>query len=111
MARALEPMFLQDNKLTDFAKKDFCSAVQDILANGGPAGGPGELMPCIKESPPDPAYENVDLCDPKQFPEFHKNMLPTYEKMLQTLNIEVSQPILMATFIFDPAAIAASISS
>jgi len=109
MARALEPMFLQDNKLTDFAKKDFCSAVQDILANGGPAGGPGGLKPCIKESPPEPAYENVDLCDPKQFPEFHKNMLPTYEKMLQTLNTEVSQPMLMATFIFDPTALAANI--
>jgi hypothetical protein len=112
MAKALEPLFLVNNNLTEFAKEDFCTAVLEKLINGSPAGGPIGILPCLKELKPTPdaAKKYRKLCDPKAFPDFHNldnGIMGTYQKMLRSLNTEVTIPSLMSNIppIIDPTAL------
>ena len=112
MAKALEPLFLVNNNLTEFAKEDFCTAVLEKLINGSPAGGPIGILPCLKELKPTPdaAKKYRKLCDPKAFPDFHNldnGIMGTYQKMLRSLNTEVTVPSLMSNIppIIDPTAL------
>lgn len=111
MAKALEPLFLVNNNLTEFAKEDFCTAVLEKLINGSPAGGPIGILPCLKELKPMPgaARKYRELCNPTKFPNFHdleNGTMGTYQKMLRSLNTEVTTPALIGAGIFDPTAVA-----
>ena len=113
MAKALEPLFLVNNNITEFAKEDFCTAVLEKLLNGSPKGGAIGLLPCLEEVKPDPgAYDKYrNLCDPKAFPDFHDlddGIMGTYQKMLRSLNTDVTVPGLLQKGlpIFDPTAVA-----
>lgn len=111
MAKALEPLFLVNNNLTEFAKEDFCTAVLEKLVKGSPAGGAIGILPCLKEIKPVPNATEVyrGLCDPKKFPDFHdleNGMMGTYQKFLRSLNTEVTTPALIGAGIFDPSAVA-----
>lgn len=113
MAKALEPLFLVNNNITEFAKEDFCTAVLEKLLNGSPKGGAIGILPCLEEIKPDPnAYDTYrNLCDPKVFPDFHNldnGIMGTYQKMLRSLNTDVTVPGLLQKGlpIFDPTAVA-----
>ena len=111
MAKALEPLFLVNNNLTEFAKEDFCTAVLEKLVKGSPAGGAIGILPCLKEIKPTPKAAEVyrGLCDPKKFPDFHdleNGIMGTYQKFLRSLNTEVTTPALIGVGIFDPSAVA-----
>ena len=86
MPGALVGTFLDiEGKLLPLARKDFCTAVKEVLMEGSPEGGPAGLFPCLKEIPPSnpEIYADVDLCEGEDYKQFQEEMIPTYEKMLQ----------------------------
>jgi hypothetical protein len=96
-----------DKKLTEKAKQKFINEVKDILKYGTDAI-PEKTKPkfeCGGSLPPDPfsAEALKDLEDEKKFPDFHKNVLGTYEKIANSLDSEGNFSILP---IADPIALA-----
>ena len=62
--------------------------------------------PCAPDNGSDPSALTTyrELCNEEKFPEFHARMVPTYERTLRSLNVDVSTPFLMPTGFFDPTA-------
>lgn len=76
-------------KLTPIARKKFIQAVIDELTFGTDNLPVPPLFPCGDPVPPFPwANQLKDLADEKKFPDFHKNILGSYEKIACALNLK-----------------------
>lgn len=103
-----------DKKLTDTAKKKFIQEVKDVLRYGTEGLPPDKkpAFPCGGALPP--AREEVanalnDLEDEKKFPDFHKNILGTYENIANSLDADGNFNLLPA--IADPIAVAGKLGA
>lgn len=75
-------------KLTAKAKKKFIQAIKDELTFGTANLPVPPLFPCGNPVPPNPFAALLPLEDEKKYPEFHKNILGTYEKIACALNLK-----------------------
>ncbi len=75
-------------KLTPKAKKKFIQAIKDELTFGTENLPVPSLFPCGPPVAPNPFAGQLQLEDEKKYPEFHKNILGTYEKIACALNLK-----------------------
>lgn len=77
----------EECKLTFKAKKLFIQAIKDELTYGTENLPFPPLFPCGDPIPPDPHAHLLELENEEKFPEFHKNIVGSYEKIACTLNM------------------------
>lgn len=76
-------------KLTPKAKNKFIQAVIDELTYGTSGLPVPPLFPCGPDVPAFPWADMLkDLADEKKYPDFHKNILGSYEKIACALNLK-----------------------
>lgn len=75
-------------KLTPKAKIKFIQAVKDELFYGTENLPTPQLFPCGDPVPPNPYANQLDLENEEKFPDFHKNILGSYEKIACALNLK-----------------------
>lgn len=95
-----------DGKLTHKAKKKFIQEVKDELIYGTKNLPYPQLFPCGDPIPANPFFEPLDLENEERFPEFHKNIIGTYEKIAKSLDMDSDFKILP---ICDPIALGAKL--
>ena len=78
----------EDCKLTPKAKKKFIQDVKDELLYGTDNLPLPPLFPCGPPVPPNPFADLLELENEEKFPEFHKNILGSYEKIACELNLQ-----------------------
>lgn len=76
----------KDGTLTFKAKKKFIKAIKDELTYGTDNLPQPPLFPCGASVQPNEFAYLLDLENEKKFPEFHKNIVGTYERIAQSLN-------------------------
>jgi hypothetical protein len=75
-------------KLTPKAKKKFIQQVKDELLFGTDNLPVPPLFPCGDPVPPNPFADLLDLENEQKFPDFHKNILGSYQKIACALNLK-----------------------
>lgn len=75
-------------KLTAIAKKKFIQAIKDELTFGTANLPVPPLFPCGPPVTANPFASQLQLEDEKKYPEFHKNIFGTYEKIACALNMK-----------------------
>lgn len=94
---------LENDKLSKLAKDLFIKDVKNELIYGS-AALPAFIMPCGPEIPPVPFADTIELEDEKQYPEFHKNWLGTFEQI--ALALDIQSQFMFLPIIMDPVALA-----
>lgn len=95
-----------DCKLTLAAKNKFIKEVKEELRYGTENLPIPRLFPCGDPVPPNPNADLLDLENEEKFPEFHKNMLGSFEKIACYMNMASDFKLLP---IADPIALGAKL--
>lgn len=87
-------IILANCKLTPKAKTKFIQAIKDELMFGTDNLPIPPLFPCGVPVPPNPFASLLDLENEEKFPDFHKNILGSYEKIACALNMKSDMKLL-----------------
>jgi hypothetical protein len=77
-----------DGTLTYIAKQKFIREVKDQLVHGTDNMPAALMFPCGKPVPPNPWAAQLDLENEEKFPDFHKYMLGSFEKIARALDMK-----------------------
>lgn len=95
------------DKLSPAAKNKVIGATKNELVNG--SGSSNSLFKCGPTIRPVPGADKIPLEDENEFGDFHKNVLGSYEKIVNVLNVKGQ--FLFAPVVFDPIALAIALDT